>query len=239
MPRVQREPSRRLASPAGRLTFLCPERKLLPASQHQSVKDLHRPARSVPNVQEEGRTLMKKRILLAALGLVVVALVPAVAIAGDLGGACVAILGDADNISTPEGKEENAYLCADDFTSQECDLFCGPQASPEGGLFLVDCEWVNGATCEDVAGKIGAWEGACDTDPQGPAGGVCVLISEDISNWTAEEVCTDYTGGDWEAGGICGAPVPAMPRAGQAALVIVLMFGALVILNIAGIIRSA
>jgi len=180
---------------------------------------------------------VKKQILWVAIGLVVVALAPAVAVAGDPG-ACLVVLAEAEP-TAPEGGEV-AYVCTDELDSIGCDFFCGDAASPEGGLGIIDCEWLEGDTCEDVADEIGMpWDGACELDDKIPGGELCALISEELPGWTSEEVC-ESGNGEWQGNGsTCGDPVPAMPRAGQAALIVVLMLGALVILNFSGIFRSA
>jgi len=186
---------------------------------------------------------MKKQILWVAIGLIVAALAPAVAVAGGETGACMAVLQEFDPSSAPEGFEEAAYICADGFSEGDCNLFCGENAAPEGGLFLVDCVWASDLTCEDLTEDTGEpWEGSCVLSDQNPPpfGGLCVLISENLPSWDSEEICEfAKLDGNWEEGGVCGAPVPTMPKTGQAALIIVLMFGALVILNFSGIFRSA
>jgi len=56
---------------------------------------------------------------------------------------------------------------------------------------------------------------------------------------TPEEICEKFFGGDWFDDLECGgAPIPAMPRAGQAALVLILLVGALVILSWRGSISA-
>lgn len=180
---------------------------------------------------------MKKRILLTAAGLILTALAPATAAAGGNGdtGACLVILAQ-DEPKAPAGGELG-YVCAADLTSPECDSFCGDKVSAEGGLFVIDCDWFDGGTCEDVENETGEpWDGACDLT-QGF--GFCVEIAETLPGWTSQEICEDG-GGDWLGdGSTCGAPVPTLPKAGQAALMVVLLFGALVILNLSGFLRSA
>ena len=184
---------------------------------------------------------MRKQILWVVIGLVVAGLAPTVAVAGNGFGSCVAVLAEGKPDTAPEGFGEVAYLCADSFGEEDCDFFCGEESFTEGdtGLFLVDCIWESNSTCDDM--KV-SWDGSCQFGDQlpPPLGGLCVLISENLPNWTSEEICEfGKIDGTWDQGGTCGAPVPTLPKVGQAALMIVLMFGALVILNISGIIRSA
>lgn len=185
---------------------------------------------------------MKKLILLVTIGLVVIALAPAVAVAGDELGACLVILAEDDPKREPEGGQGNGFVCADDFSNDQCESFCGETASPEGFLLVVGCEWFGGLTCDDegLLSKIGEpWEGACELDDKIPGGGFCALISEDLPGWTSAEIC-ETGGGEWQGdGSVCGAPVPTLPRSGQAALMLILMLGALVILNVSGVLRSA
>lgn len=191
---------------------------------------------------------MKKTILWLAVGLMVAVIGPTIAVAGGEAGACVAILAETEPDSSPLGDPQGgevAYVCGDALSFDECDLFCGIETNaPVGeGLFLVGCEWLVDTSCEELTDKIGeSWEGACEFDDQlpPPLGGSCFLISEELPNWTSQEICeTGKGGGEWQGdGSICGAPVPAMPKPGQAALMVVLLLGALVILNVSGTFRA-
>ena len=187
---------------------------------------------------------MRALIQIIAIGMVVAIVAPAVSVAGDEGGAGLAVVAEIEPTATPGGGgTEAGYFCADSFSQTDCEFFCGDNASPAGGLQLVDCDWAFDLTCEDLTDKIGEpWEGSCTLDDQGPPpfGDLCLLISENLPNWTAEELC-DFgkITGTWVEGGVCGAPVPAMPKAGQAALIVILMLGALVVLNLSGLLRSA
>jgi len=180
---------------------------------------------------------MRKLILWAAVALVVVVLAPGAAVAGapDIG-ICYVVLEDFD---LPNGLEESAVVCAEGLTEQDCALFCPDAASPEGGLEIVECDWDPNVTCEDLSSKIGEpWDGACEVNGT-PVGDVCFALWENMTNWSAEEICSDAKGSWLGDGSMCGAPVPTLPRAGQAALMVILMLGALVILNLSGFLRSA
>ena len=180
---------------------------------------------------------MKKPILLLLVVFALPALVPNVAEAGNGStGACTVVLAPEDK--APGGKEA-AFACTNSLTFGDCQLFCFGD-SPEGGLIAVDCLWEADTTCADVELELGVdWDGACDLDFPPPLGLLCAEIADDfISGFTSGEICTG-AGGAWRPGEACGAPVPALPKTGRAALIVILMLGALLILNLSGIIRSA
>lgn len=97
-----------------------------------------------------------------AIGMVVAIVAPAVSMAGDDVGTCLAVVAEIEPTSTPGGGPEAGYFCADSFSQTDCEFFCGDNASPEGGLQLVECAWASDLMCEDLTDKIGEpWEGFC------------------------------------------------------------------------------
>lgn len=153
--------------------------------------------------------------ILGVLVLVVV-LAPSPAAAGELG-ACL-----GTNL-------KGINICTDGVDGPTCDLFCGfdDGEAPDGGG-QPNCEFLEGQTCADQ--EI-PWEGACDDLVlfQG-APPVCALIDVELGNTVPSELCEDFGGGTWLGdGSVCGG-VPALPKAGYAALALVLLAGTLTLL---------
>lgn len=122
---------------------------------------------------------------------------------------------------TPQQGNEQIAACTEDLTMQQCtDLF--------------DFEFLAGQPCTDLDFN---WTGACIvTVPD--FGDFCFLVDPFQSTFDGFEAC-EFLGGSYLGdGSTCGAPVPTLPDAGQAALILVMLIGALVVLNLHGIIRS-
>ena len=121
---------------------------------------------------------------------------------------------------TPIQGMEQIAACSEDLTMQQCfDFF--------------DFEFLSGQPCTDLEFN---WVGACTvTVPD--FGDICFLVDPYQSTYDGFESC-EFLGGSYLGdGSTCGAPVPTMPEAGQAALILVMLIAALVALNLHGIIR--
>lgn len=129
-------------------------------------------------------------------------------VSGDTTGACW--------IEFNAGNQE-AVECIEDVTESACSSFCS------------NCTWEGATACTDL--KI-LWEGSCffaDTPP----GGGCWLWLVEPGQETAEFHCEQTFNGDWYDDLMCGAgQVPTLPRAGQAALALVLLAGSLLVLSL-------
>jgi hypothetical protein len=160
---------------------------------------------------------MRKRNLFLLVA-ICVALVPAGAWAGGTG-ACFVVTSTetwpAGDAATPDGQPFNLAGCANGFTQEECTAVDS----------LV--EFWEGATCDDVAGKGGfKWDGSCDASVD-PIGSVCLELWTAQGGLATEALCVNEIGGDYSAGAACGAPVPTMPPLGLAALMLLMLAGAL------------
>jgi hypothetical protein len=165
---------------------------------------------------------MKKLNLLVLLGACVL-LAPAMASAGNGStGACLLQSPDAAGSLFPDGKFFGA-ICVDGTTEFEC-LEVG------GGV-----EWFENDTCEELDVPW-TWEGSCQANVP-PLGDQCYILWIDGDG---EEACGSQEGTWYEDDLTCGAaPVPAMPPAGMALMILMIMGGALVLLTIRGSIPSA
>lgn len=171
---------------------------------------------------------MKKLNIPILMGLCVL-LVPVAALAGNGDtGACYVVEGlpAFPQSLDPEGKFALAG-CADGLTQAECDSV--------DELTL----WAEGATCADLALKGGFdWEGSCAADIP-PLGNLCILLWTDIGGSFTEGLCENDIGGTWFDDPTCGAPVPTMPGFGMAAMVLLMMSGALILLTLRGSLPKA
>jgi len=170
---------------------------------------------------------MRKLNILIVLGLCAV-LLPAVASAGDVTGACYVVEGITalSEDATPEGKFAFAG-CADDFTEEECSS--------------IDelTQFAAGATCADLAQKGGFdWDGSCLADID-PLGNICIQLWTEIDPEFTQELCENDIGGVWSDDLTCGAPVPTMPGFGMAFMALVILGGALILLTVRGSLPSA
>ena len=167
---------------------------------------------------------MKKLNVSMFLGLCVV-MTPAVALAGNGGtGACLLQVPDTADAFFPDGKGFLGAVCVNGVTEFEC-------------LEIADgIEWFEDTTCGELEVPW-TWEGGCQADVE-PFGDQCYVLWFDGNG---EEVCTDQGVGEWFEGDLtCGAaPVPAMPAAGMALMIMLIMGGALVLLTVRGSIPSA
>jgi hypothetical protein len=122
---------------------------------------------------------------------------------------------------TPIQGPEEIAACTEDLTEQQCTDF-------------FDFEFTEEQAC---TGLDFSWEGACIvTIPD--FGSICFLVDPYQSSFDGYEAC-EFIGGSYQGdGSTCGAPVPTLPAAGRAALILVMLIGALVVLNMHGIIRS-
>jgi hypothetical protein len=161
---------------------------------------------------------MRMRNLLLLVAICVV-LMPAGAWAGGTG-ACYVVTsaptwpgGDA---ATPDGQAFDLAGCADGFTQEECSS--------------VDTlvEFAEGFTCADVALKGGFdWNGSCSSTID-PVGDVCIQLWSILGAQSAQGLCVQDIGGQWYTDLECGGtPVPTMPPAGLAALMMLMLAGAL------------
>ena len=146
-----------------------------------------------------------RRIFWSLLAIGIVAAVPATA--GDTGACWVEF--NAGN--------QDAVECIDDVTQDDCEDFCS------------SCTWDESTDCVELEFP---WEGSCFFDDTPPGGG-CWLWAVEPGDQSAEFHCEETFDGDWSDDLVCGgAPVPTLPRAGQAALVLVLLTGALIVLSL-------
>ena len=83
-------------------------------------------------------------------------------------------------------------------------------------------------SCADVAGKGGFdWNGSCDSTIS-PVGDVCIQLWSILGDQAAQGLCTQDIGGQWYTDLECGGtPVPTMPPLGLAALMLLMLAGAL------------
>jgi len=154
-----------------------------------------------------------RTVKLILLSTVCMACLPALASAQT--GACTCLF------SVDDGQE--GFACTDDADAELCSLLC------------TDGEWelLEGDTCEDVPDA--PWDGACFFD--GPPER-CWLWWVGPNSVTPQESCEDVTG-EWLGDGSSCQQVPTLPKVGQAALVLILLVGALVILTRHGTVRPA
>ena len=171
---------------------------------------------------------MRKLNVLMILALCV-GLVPAVASAGEDVGACYVVAAPTSIFTdgATEG-EETLAGCADGFTEEECT-----------SVDELTSFWPNG-TCEDVADEYNLdWDGSCAADID-PIGDMCIVLWTSIGGPATQALCENDIGGVWFDDLVCGgAPVPTMPGIGMAAMVVLLLGGALVLLTIRGTLPSA
>lgn len=159
-----------------------------------------------------------KKLTLCMLVVLCVVLLPAAAQAGDgqVTGACYSV--ESEPVA-PEGGVGFAG-CADGFTEQECDA---------GGKILT--VFAPGVTCEAVADDFElSWDGVCEANVA-PFGDVCINLYSFQGPGASGLFCNETVGGSWTAGGSCGAPVPTMPPVGLAAMMLLLLGGALLFLT--------
>jgi len=150
---------------------------------------------------------------LVLLGLVGIACFPVAARAQT--GACGAEIFDEFEFS----------LCVDGLTAADCLDLCDE-----------DCEFFPGETCAEVGPP---WDGACEADDS-PIGPLCALLWTEPNGVTSDELCEEgFILGTWLGDGSTCQQVPTLPKVGQAALVLILLVGALVILTLQGTIRAA
>lgn len=167
---------------------------------------------------------MKKLNLLLLMGLCL-ALIPAMTLAGDGVGACFVFGGEpvsSEGSSVPLDPDGGfAFVgCADGFTEAEC----------ESVDELV--EYWEGATCDDLADEFSfSWDGSCDANIP-PYGDVCIELSSELGVDGSELLCEEDVSGTFSAGVGCeGAPVPTTPPLGLAALMLLLLAGAVFLLT--------
>lgn len=165
--------------------------------------------------REKGDEPMRAIPWILGILMLVILMAPAAVEAGDVG-ACIGLNLKGFNI------------CTDGVDEPTCDLFCDIDGdSPDSGG-SASCEFLEGETCaeQDVP-----WEGACDDLVifQG-APPVCALIDSELGNTPGSELCENFGSGTWLGdGSVCGG-VPALPKAGYAALALVLLAGTLTLL---------
>lgn len=159
-----------------------------------------------------------RKLNLFLLVAVSVALMPAGAWAGGTG-ACYVIVGEptlgGSSVPLDAGGVFELAGCSDGFTFEECNS--------------VDelTEFLEGVTCDDVAAKGGImWDGSCDASID-PVGSICIELWTAQGGLATEAICVNDIGGDYSAGVACGAPVPTIPPVGLAALMLLLLAGAL------------
>ena len=154
---------------------------------------------------------MLKRLLIVVVALLSLMLLPDLAIAQP--DACW---------GTPIQGQEEIAACTEDLTQQQCTDFLDFEFSEEQACTGMDFNWT----------------GACIlTIPD--FGEICLLVDPYQSTYDGEEACEILMGGSYLGdGSTCGAPVPALPAAGHAVLILVVLIGALWVLNLHGIIRS-
>ena len=120
-------------------------------------------------------------------------------------------------------------LCLDAVDAVTCDLLCNFDGDfPEDGG-LSSCSFIPGETCaeQDVP-----WDGACDNLDILPVPDICLLL-ETPQTGQSQAIC-EKVGGTWLGdGSVCGG-VPALPKAGYAALALVLLAGTLTLLSLHG-----
>ena len=141
---------------------------------------------------------------------------------GDIG-ACF-VVGDlpvwpVGESADPEGKFSFAG-CADGFTLAECSSIDE----------LV--EFAEGATCADLAaeGQF-TWDGSCEADVTF-FDEVCVQLWSASGTQASQALCAQELGGEWSNDTVCGGvPVPTLPPVGLAALMLLLLAGALLFLT--------
>ena len=120
-----------------------------------------------------------------------------------------------------QGREEIA-ACTEDVTQQQCTDF-------------FDFEFLEGQPCTDLDFN---WVGACIvTVPD--FGEVCLLVDPYLSTYDGYEACELFLGGSYLGDGSTCGSVPTLPRVSRAALVLILLAGALVILTRHGTILAA
>jgi hypothetical protein len=162
---------------------------------------------------------MRKLNLFLLIG-VGVALMPAVGWAGAGTGACFVVTGEpalgGSSMPLDAAGGFNLAGCADGFTLEQCSS--------------VDelTEFLQGVTCADVAEKGGiSWQGSCQASIE-PVGGVCIQLWTVQGAQATQGLCLGDIGGEWFTDLECGGtPVPTMPPVGLAALMLLMLAGAL------------
>lgn len=166
---------------------------------------------------------MRSILLGTVVALGIVVMVPGIAGAQSGGGGLGACL-----FFDPVGKGGVVAICADGLDAPTCDFFCNIDGAVVDGGQIPECEFLPGETCDQQ--KI-PWEGACDDiviEPGAPS--FCALLATGDPQESAA-LC-EKAGFDWlGTGSVCGG-VPALPRAGYAALALVLMAGTLMLLTL-------
>lgn len=122
---------------------------------------------------------------------------------------------------TPIQGSEEIAACTEDLTQQQCTDF-------------FDFEFIQEQAC---TGLDFNWVGACTvTIPD--FGEICFLVDPYQSTFDGFESC-EFLGGTYLGdGSTCGAPVPTLPEVGRVALILLMLIGALVVLNLRRKIRS-
>jgi len=102
------------------------------------------------------------------------------------------------------------------------------------GLTQQDCTILDGSWDSDTCAQRGSWDGACLGSS--PIGDICALLVIQPNGFTSQDLCEDpdLLNGTWLGDGSTCQQVPTLPRVGQAALVLILLAGALVILTLNG-----
>lgn len=146
-------------------------------------------------------------------------LTPMVASAGNGGtGACL-IEAPVEDVAFPQGGQQGCFaVCVDGLTQEECQFGKGLE------------EFFEGQTCGELDVPW-TWEGSCQADAE-PFGDQCYVIACDGD---AELVCEKGAAGTFYPGDLtCGLGVPTMPAFGMAAMVLLILSGALVLLTVRG-----
>ncbi len=116
----------------------------------------------------------------------------------------------------------------------------GPSAAAcVDGVTQQDCTTLDGVWGSSTCAQRGSWDGACIGSS--PIGDICALLVIQPNGSTSQDLCEDpdFLDGLWLGDGSTCQQVPTLPKVGQAALVLILLAGALVILTLQGKIRVA
>lgn len=155
-----------------------------------------------------------RKLTLSMVAVLCIVLLPAAAQAGngEVTGACFAV--EVEPVE-PAGVVGFAG-CADGFTALQC-----------AAVGEILTEFAPGETCEGVAGEGGwSWDGSCEFT-YSSFGDVCAQLYSVQGPITSAGFCANDVAGSWTDGGTCGAPVPTMPPVGLAALMLLMLAGAL------------